>query len=300
MNWLIFAVLGTVLYSAGALLDKLILGSYIEDSKAYVVCQALASLVFTVPLIFAIGIDFVYPESVFALIIGVLQVLPAIFYIKAVKVEEVSNVNALESLHLLPVALGSIFLLGETLTLRNYAGGLMILAGALLITYKRDKSSGFASISPAIRPFIAYWILTAVYLISMKYLLTSIDEWHLYIWSSIGSVILVLPMIGIKSVRLEVSSFFGRGKSAILALISSETFMFLGILCSIFAYAFGSVTLVTSVSALQPITTLLLILLLGLFMPDIVKRMNENTDSKSVARKCLSFAIVLTGIYFIG
>ncbi len=76
--------------------------------------------------------------------------------------------------------------------------------------------------------------------------------------------------------------------------------MFLGIICSIFAYAFGSVTLVTSVSALQPIITLLLVLVLGIFMPEIVKKMKENTDNKSMMQKCLSFLIVLAGIYLIG
>jgi hypothetical protein len=45
---------------------------------------------------------------------------------------------------------------------------------------------------------------------------------------------------------------------------------------------------------------LLLVLVLGLFMPEIVKKMNENTDNKSMMRKCLSFLIMLAGIYFIG
>jgi drug/metabolite transporter (DMT)-like permease len=300
MDWLIFALIGTVLYSAGGLLDKLIMGSYIEDSKAYVVCQVLVSQLFTIPLIMVIGMDFVYPESLFALFIGVLQVLPGIFYIRALKVEEASKVNALEGMHLLPVLLGSIFILGETLTLKNYAGGMMLLAGALLITYKHNNSSGLSCLSPAVRPIIAYSIFTAVYLLSMKYLLTSIDEWHLYTWSSIGTLIAVLPLMGIQSTRHEVRYFFGKGKSAIFALISCETLMFLGIICSIFAYAFGSVTLVTSVSVLQPIMTLLLVLVLGLFMPEIVKKMNENTDNKSMMRKCLSFLIMLVGIYFIG
>jgi len=300
MDWLVFALIGTVLYSAGGLLDKLIMGSHIEDSKAYVVCQVLASQLFTIPLIVVIGMDFIYPESIFALIIGVLQVLPGIYYIRAIKVEEASKVNALECMHLLPVIMGSVFLLGETLTLKNYAGCIMLLAGTLLITCKHDKSSGFASISPVIRPIMAYCLFTAVYLLSMKYLLTSIDEWHLYAWSSIGTLIAILPLIGIQSTRREVRYFFAKGKSAILALISCETLMFLGIICSIFAYAFGSVTLVTSVSALQPITTLLLALVLGLFMPEIANKINENTDNKSLMSKCPSFLIVLVGIYFIG
>jgi len=83
------------------------------------------------------------------------------------------------------------------------------------------------------------------------------------------------------------------------ALISEETFQFLGAIFSLFAYALGSVTLVSSVGALQPIVTVLIILVLGVFIPKLSNVMDEKTDWCSLKQKGISFVAVTIGIYFV-
>jgi drug/metabolite transporter (DMT)-like permease len=262
------------------------------------------------------GANFVYPQSLIALIFGSLQVFPSFFYMKALKIEETSKVAALEYVYPLFVFIGSVLLLGEVMELKHCAGGLLLLVGTLLISYKKNgsyhnglysnswnsnslNSKPFLSaLSPAIKPFLSYWALTAVYYLSLKYLLISIDEWNLYIWSSIGSLMVVLPLMGIQSIRSEVKNFFSQGGLAVGTLISEEIFQFLGIIFSLFAYAIGSVTMVSSVGALQPIMTVLLILGLGILMPKLAKVMNEKTDWCSLKQKGISFLVVAIGIYF--
>lgn len=302
MDWLIFALIGTVFFSVAGVLDKVILSSYAEDSKAYIVCQILAQQVFTVPLLLMTGISFEYPASILALFAGSLQILPALFYLRALQVEEASRVTALEYVYPLFVFMGSMIFMGETLTLRGYVGGFLLLIGCLLVSYRRNGQNGSASLSslsPAIKPFLSYWILTAAYYLSMDYLLTSFDEWHLYTWSSLGSLMAIVPLIGIPSVRGHVKGFFASGRMAIGALISEETFMFLGIIFSIFACGFGSVTLVTSVGALQPVLTLLLVLGLGIIMPGKARDVRENTNKEALGLKALSFMIILAGVFFL-
>ncbi len=298
-------------------MDKFLLSSYTNDSNAYIVCQVLASQLFTIPVFLIAGANFVYPQSLIALLFGSLQVLPCFFYMKALKIEEISTVAALEYAYPLFVFIGSALLLGEVLEIKHYVGGLLLLVGTLLISYKKnrsdtsdlysERSNSYSSnskqflsvLSPAIKPFLSYWVLTAIYYLSLKYLLISINEWNLYIWSSLGSMIVVLPLMSITSIRSEVKNFFSQGGLAVGALISEETFQFLGIIFSLFAYAIGSVTLVSSVGALQPIVTVLLILVLGFFMPEIAKLMNEKTDWSSLKQKGISFVVVAIGIYFV-
>lgn len=317
MEWLTFAFLGTVFFTVAGVLDKLLLSSYTDDSNAYIVCQVLASQLFTIPVFLIVGANFVYPQSLIALLFGSLQVFPSFFYMKALQIEETSKVTALEYVYPLFVFIGSALLLGEVLELKHCVGGLLLLVGTLLISYKKKGSgssglysnrsnsnslnsiSFLSSLSPAIKPFLSYWVLTAVYYLSLKYLLISIDEWSLYLWSSLGSLMVVLPLMGIRSIRSEVKGFFSKGGLAVGALISEETFQFLGIIFSIFAYAIGSVTLVSSVGALQPIMTVLLILGLGILMPKLAKAMNEKTDWSSLKQKGISFMVVAIGIYFI-
>lgn len=322
MEWLTLAFLGTIFFSVAGILDKLMLSSYTDDSNAYIVCQVLASQLFTIPVLFMVGANFVYPQSLIAVLFGSLQVFPSFFYMKALKIEETSKVTALEYVYPLFVFIGSVLLLGEVLELKHCAGGLLLLIGTLLISYKKNGSDlnglysngstnncsiingliikpFLSSLSPAIKPFLSYWVLTAAYYISLKYLLVTIDEWNLYIWSSLGSLMVVLPLMGIQSIRSEVKSFFSQGRMAVGALISEETFQFLGIIFSIFAYAIGSVTMVSSVGALQPIMTVLLILGLGILTPKLAKAMDEKTDRGSLKRKGISFVVVAIGIYFV-
>ncbi|VVB68863.1 EamA-like transporter family protein [uncultured archaeon] len=305
LNWLIFAFLGTIFFSAAGVLDKLLLSSYANDSKAYIVCQVLAQQLFTVPVILIIGVNFVYPESILALLFGGLQVLPAIFFMRALQVEEASKVTALEYVYPIFVFIGSVFLLGEMLDLKQCAGGLLLLAGTLIISYRNSDSNssrgpmGFMALSPAIKPFLSYWILTALYYLSLKYILISIDEWHLYTWSSLGSLVAVMPLLSISSTRRGVFGFFAGGSYAIGGLISEETFQFLGLISSIFAYSLGSVSLVSSVGALQPIMTVILIIALGIITPKLAEEMKERTDRRALIQKSLSFMIVLLGIYFV-
>ena len=312
MDWLILAFLGTIFFSGAGVLDKLLLKNYTYDSKAYIVCQAFVQLIFIIPVMLFAGVKFTYPESLIALLLGCLQIFPTFFYMKALQIEEASKVSAMEYAYPVFVLIGSIFLFGEILSLRCYAGGLFLIIGTLFLSYKRDRGIGRASIgiypkikgsikglSPSIRPFMLFWILTAAYYLSLKYLLYSIDEWSLYIWSSLGTMIVVMPLMAVRSIREEVFGFFGRGSFAIGALISEEAFQFLGLIFSIFAYAIGSVTLVSSVGALQPILTVMLIMILGALAPRLAKELNERTDRSSLMQKGAAFMIVIVGVYFV-
>ena len=275
MNWLIFSLIGTVFFSASGVVEKFILSSYTENSKALLVCQVLVSQIFTIPVFIIIGPNFVFPVSVFALIAGSLQILPTIFYLKALQIEEVSKVTALENIYPIFIFIGSLILLGEKLEPRACVGCLLLLIGSFLISFQRNSPIGVASfqtLSPAIKPFILYWILTTLYYLSMKYILISTDEWHFYIWSSLGSLVAIIPLLGIQSIRYETKKFFEKGNFVVLTLIFAETLVFLGIIFSIFAYSIGSVTLVSSVGALQPILTLMLVLVMSIIYTGIGKK----------------------------
>ncbi len=298
VDWLVFALIGTIFFSAAGVLDKLLLSSYACDSKAYIVCQILAQQIFTVPILLLMEIDFVYPKSLLAIALGALQLLPSVFYLRAVQVEEASRVAAMEHFYPVFVFLGAFLFLGESLAPKHCVGGLLLVISVLLISYRHKGKGSFSisTLSPALRPFVTYWISMAIYCIALKCLLASMDEWQLYVWSSLGSLMTALPLLANPAVRGEVLGFFHSGTSAVGVLVSEEIFMFLGIIFSIFAYALGSVALVTSVGALQPMLTLILVVALGLFLPG---RLKEELDRNSLIQKSLSFVVVVIGIYFV-
>ena len=65
---------------------------------------------------------------------------------------------------------------------------------------------------------------------------------------------------------------------------------------SIFFYGKGSVTLVSSVAALQPFITLVYVILLGLFVPGVLA---EELDRKTMALKTIAVALIVIGVYLV-
>jgi drug/metabolite transporter (DMT)-like permease len=169
--------MSTASFAASGIIDKFILNSYSGDSKSYIICQILVQQLFILPIFLFAGIEFSDPISIFAIFLGAIQVIPSIYYMKAMQTEEVSRVTSLEYLYLILVFFGAAILFGETLTLKHYIGGLLLTVSVLFVSYKFSGNDGFHGISPAIKQFYIYWAFTAFYYLALKYFLTSMDEW---------------------------------------------------------------------------------------------------------------------------
>jgi uncharacterized membrane protein len=299
VNWLVIALLGTAFFSAAGILDKYLLSSCIRDSRTYIVCQVLAQQLITIPVFFIFNIDFIYPASAFALIAGALQVVPSIYYLRATQVEEISRVSALEYLYPIFVFIGAAVMLGEALTLKHYAGGFLLLAGVLLASFRHGGPIQFNSLSPALKPFVFYWITTAIYYLALKCLLSSADEWNFYTWSCLGNLAASMPLLIGKDVRHEAFNFFKGGGITIGAIVAEESLQFLGIITTLCACAQGSVTLVTSIGALQPLMTLVMMLGIVPFSSRLVEELDECLDRCALIQKSSSFLIIVAGVYLI-
>jgi uncharacterized membrane protein len=296
MSWLVFALLSTISFSAAGLLDKFFMSHQNVSPKAYLACQILMQQLFTIPVFILAGVKFSYPGSIYATIVGAFNVIPTIYYLKAIQKEEASRVAAIEYLYIIFVLLGAGIFLGEALGMRQCVGGLFLLASIIAISYKRDPASGISAISPAIKYFYIYWILTAAYHLSLKYLLGSADEFSIYAWASLGNLAMVAPMLADAEIRTGVFTQFKRGASSFGAMFSEEVFHFSGTLFSIGACAAGSMASVSIVSALEPFLSLVFIMALSTLRPGLVE---EELNFKAVMQKGAAFSLLVLGIYVI-
>jgi hypothetical protein len=62
--------------------------------------------------------------------------------------------------------------------------------------------------SPALKHLVFFWIFSALCAIGFKYLLYFMDELHLLIWSSIGTMLAFLPLLAEKDTRDGTFEFF--------------------------------------------------------------------------------------------
>lgn len=296
MNWLFFSLAGAASLAVTGIIDKFILGKYVRNPLAYLVTLIILQQIFAIWIFLFAGLGFNYPYSFCAMAAGSLQVALWISYLRALQIEETSRVAALVYVFPVFVFLGSFLFLGEILTVRDYAGGALLVLSALLISYRPSLPGGRLILSPALKYMVFFWIFTAAYAIASKYLLAFVDEWHLIMWSSFGNLLVVLPLLALKEIRKETFRYYYCGPFLFSALLADELFDFLGRGSLIFAYALGSVSLVSSVAALQPFITLLYVILLGIFVPGILK---EELDSRTLILKISALFLVAIGVYLV-
>ncbi|MDD2836699.1 MAG: hypothetical protein PHY05_11210 [Methanothrix sp.] len=296
MDWFFLSLVGASALAVTGVIDKFILSKYVRNPLAYLAALVVMQqmLIAVIPLY--LGWGFVYPQTFYAMAAGGIQVVLWSAYLLALHVEETSRVAAMVFVFPVFVFLGAFLFLGETLAAKDYAGGALLVGSALLISYRPAERGGPAIISPALKYMAVFWIFSAVYALAAKYLLAFMNEWHLILWSSLGSLLAVLPLLYRQPVRGEFAAYFRRGPFLLTALLADEVFDFLGRGAFIFAYAVGSVALVSSVAALQPFITLIYVVLLGLFVPGILQ---EELDRKTMALKTVAIFLIIVGVYLV-
>lgn len=295
MDWLILSIVGAAALAVTGIIDKFILSRYVKDAMAYLLVLVVMQQVLILAIPAYLGWGYVFPQSIYAMANGMFQVVLWTAYLFALQQEETSRVAALVYVFPVFVFLGAYLFFGETLDLNDYAGGAMLVGSAVLTSY-RPGLKGETSISPALKYMTIFWIFTAAYALTSKYLLDFMTEWHLILWSSIGSFLVVLPLLLRESVRREMKAYFRAGLFLLVALFADEVFDIIGRGASVFAYKLGSVALVSSVAAMQPFITLLYVIILGLFIPGVI---SEELDRKTMTMKVAAAIMIIVGVYLV-
>jgi drug/metabolite transporter (DMT)-like permease len=294
VDWLALSFIGAAAFAATGIIDKLFLGRFVREPLAYLAALVIMQQALVLAIPFYLGWGWIYPQTLYALATGSFQVILWAAYLRALQQEETSRIAALVYVFPVFVFLGSYLLLGESLLAEDYGGGALLVSGAVLVSYRSRRAS--QSLSPALKYMAVFWIFSAAYALAAKYLLGFMTEWHLLLWSSLGSFLAILPVLWPKKMRREWTAYFHGGAFILLALLANEILDFLGRAAFIFAYGQGSVALVSSLAALQPFITLFFILLLGRFYPGLLA---EQMDGKSLAMKAAAFLLIVAGVYLV-
>lgn len=296
MNWFIFSLIGAASLAVTGVLDKFILEKYVHNSHAYLVALIILQQVFAFGIFMIMGAGYVYPQSLYGLMVGIIQIAYWAAYLKALKVEEASRIAALVYVYPIFVFPMAYFFLGEALSIGDIFGGLLLVLSGILISYRPGTNIRSLIRSPAIKFMFLFWIFYATYSVCTSYLTGFMDEWHLMMWLSIGNLIAVQYFVLKKDIRSEIRGYLQSGKTFVPAIISEEIFSLSGRGALIFAYSLGSVALVSSVAALQPFFTLVYILILGVFWPGLLE---EEKDRRTLVLKVSAIFLIVVGIYFV-
>jgi len=139
MSWFFFAFLSAVFLSGSALIEKRVLLKV--HSVDFSVSLAILNFVLSIPFIFFIDFSAVERFELFLIFVAALLAAIAFFLVaKGIRHLELSTVSPLLSLSPGTTSLLAFFILGETLTLIQIGGILLMIVGSYILTTHPHKS----------------------------------------------------------------------------------------------------------------------------------------------------------------
>lgn len=301
MNWFLIALIGPILYAVTNHLDKYIIEKYLKGGavgsliifSAIFNIVALPVILFIHPDVFSIS----FIEGVALAVNAMLVTLAVLCYFYALHEDEASYVVPFyQTIPIFGFILGY-FILGETISVVQGVGSLIIIVGALVLSFEFGDKIRFKTKVVAL--MLVASIFYAINGVIFKLIALKNGFWQSTFWSLVGQVILgVIFLLFIRPYRRQFLEMIKENKFAVLGLNSlSEALFIVAESVTQFATLLAPVVLVLLVNSFQPFFVFIIGIFLTLFFPKISQ---ESFSRKSVIQKVVGIGLIVAGTYFIG
>jgi uncharacterized membrane protein len=300
MSWLLFAFSGPVLWAISIHLDKYLVERFFKTSHVAVllVFTGLTGLVL-LPFIASYdpsALTLPLRSIVLMSVAGLLYMSALLFYLRALQIEEASIIVPFsQAAPLFGYALGYV-VLGETLTIAQGAGGLLIVAGAALVVLRLDRAmAGFRRDAAGLMLVCAATMAVA----SLLFKLFAVNGafWPTAFWLFVGQALFGAGLLVVPAYRREFISLFRRHPGPVIAINGINELVNLGgTLGARYALILAPMSLVQAVNGTTSIFVFLFGVLLSLFAPNLAR---EDLSAQSLAQKGISALLVAIGVALI-
>lgn len=289
MSWILFSILAVIVWAVVNIIDKYILEKLIKKPIIPVIFVGVVGLVGSIIVYFTRDFsELSYTNIGLAILAGIFYILMAVFYFKAVKLEEISCVVPLFHLTPIFVLILALIFLGEIFTPIKYLGIFLLIMGAVLISSKGSLKINFGR---------AFWFMIfssfalAINQIITKYLLNFADFWTIFSYVRIGAFIAVIPLF-----YINYKDILFLTKKPLGFVVLSESLNLIAVLFFTIAISVGFVTLVNALTSTTSFFVLIFTVMLSIFYPKILK---EEISKKTVLMKLVAIVMMFIGVVLI-
>lgn len=302
MHWFFIALGAPFLWALVNIFDQYLVARYstgTRGSGGLVLFSSLIGIFVAIAIgIFTPGIfSITFLDKILLIITGGITIAWVILYLFTLEIEEVSAVVPwFLTIPIFGYGLGYIFL-GETLSLNQKIGSLIVLFGVLLISIDFSGKKRKLRWRPALYMLVAC-ALVAIAGVIFKYVTVGDNFWISSFWEyvGLGSFGIILYFF-VPKYREEFVLMNKQGGKKIFTLnMISEIMTIVGNLLTNYAILLAPVTMVYLVGSFQPAIVLFLTLLATKFFPNIAK---ENTSERILLPKIISIAIIILGSFIL-
>jgi len=293
-SWVIFSLITALLWAISDVINKFIFTRWPIKPVVLVMFSCLVNLVITLGVYVHQGLSGLSVLHIsLAIVAAFLYFVGYYLYFSAVKLEEVSRITPLFYLMPLFILLLAAMFFQERLTLINYAGIILLVAGSMLIS---QKGSFNFRIGKAFWFMIFSALSISAYAIITKYLLNFSDYWTIFAYTrGLGLIPFLIPLVYSKLPDLKDAAKQG-GKTAIGMILGSTSLNSIGIILITVAMAMGSVTLTNTLLSMQPLFVFIFAILISRYYPQLFR---EDLDRRTIILKFVSILMIVVGAILI-
>lgn len=296
MPWYLIACVRPVLMSVVKTVDKVAVERLLKSFHAILFFSGFASFLGLILITLVCGVPNVaWPQACIMLGVGMALMGVVMLYYKAISIETAGNVALLFQIGPLFTLVLGWLLLGESITLRQLAGFLLILGVVLAISLKRDGKQ--ICISRAVGYALVCALIIAIADVLFKWSARQFGVFELVPYEFAGNCIAtVLIMIGSRDIRDSVIQTFRDSGWKSIIVLANESLFHVAQLVTYIAYAAGPIALVSIIGSLEIYLVYIYTWIGSCFAKSVFQ---EPLNASSIVYKSILTGFVLIGLWLI-
>ena len=295
--WILYSLLGTIIYVIVCFIDKYNLERQIKDYRGMAIYSAIVGFISGSILWVINGFPLLsVRDGVLVTLTGVLSIFSAAIYFYVMQQEQASKVIFLFQLIPVFVLILAVSFLHEPLTIKHLLGFFLILVPSLIVSQQGNKFS--FKIDKNTSLLIIVDLLVAVSYVLFKFVVdagsfSKVVAYESWGWAIGGGMMFTL----LPSVRKAfITTTKNLKKSALVIIFGNETLYIASKLFIFLAVSLGSVYLVNVITGTQVLFGAILGVILTMAFPRIFK---EDIKKSDLITKLVLGGVTLVGLVLI-
>jgi|SRR3989344_303591 len=295
--WILYSLLGTIIYVIVCFIDKYNLERQIKDYRGMAIYSAIVGFISGSILWVITGFPLLsVRDGVLVTLTGVLSIFSAAIYFYVMQQEQASKVIFLFQLIPVFVLILAVSFLHEPLTIKHLLGFFLILVPSLIVSQQGNKFS--FKIDKNTSLLIIVDLLVAVSYVLFKFVVdagsfSKVVAYESWGWAIGGGMMFTL----LPSVRKAfITTTKNLKKSALVIIFGNETLYIASKLFIFLAVSLGSVYLVNVITGTQVLFGAILGVILTMAFPRIFK---EDIKKSDLITKLVLGGVTLVGLVLI-
>jgi drug/metabolite transporter (DMT)-like permease len=297
VSWVVFAFTGPVLWAISVHLDKYLVERFFKESNVAVMLLFTAFVgVLLLPFIWLYEPSVTAPGAgSIALIIlaGLLYMGAMLLYLRALQTEEASVVAPyFQAGPLFGYGLAYL-VLGETLTGRQLAGGILIVLGALIVSIRYEHGARM------FKARLAALMLTCGFAgalsgLIFKIFAIDVEFWTTTFWMYVGEALFGCALLLVPMYRRQLLAMLRVNTAALLSINGSNELINLGGgLGNRYALMFAPLSIVQAIGSTTTLFVFAFGVVLSLVWPGLGR---ENLSGRELLKKGIAATLVAFGV----